>query len=83
MVFTTLMLFIGWFHYHRAASKLAWFQDVDSILHYHLAGLLGLESLYWARYQVHVSLPSNQFLNVGVDPKEIPLPYEFILNLDL
>jgi len=25
----------------------------------------------------------NQFLNVGVDPKEIPLPHEFILNRDL
>ncbi|CAN1364597.1 Photosystem I P700 chlorophyll a apoprotein A1, partial [Linum perenne] len=25
----------------------------------------------------------NQFLNAGVDPKEIPLPHEFILNRDL
>jgi len=25
----------------------------------------------------------NQFLDAGVDPKEIPLPHEFILNHDL
>ncbi|KAB2037639.1 hypothetical protein ES319_D03G089400v1 [Gossypium barbadense] len=34
-------------------------------------------------FSVHVSLPINQFLNAGVDPKEIPLPHEFILNRDL
>ncbi|XLS43815.1 hypothetical protein HN51_000680 [Arachis hypogaea] len=45
--------------------------------------LLGLGSLSWAGHQVHVSLPINQFLNAGVDPKEIPLPHEFILNRDL
>ncbi|CAN1359874.1 Photosystem I P700 chlorophyll a apoprotein A1 [Linum perenne] len=63
LVFAALMLFAGWFHYHKAAPKLAWFQD--------------------AGHQVHVSLPINQFLNAGVDPKEIPLPHEFILNRDL
>ncbi|KAH0660584.1 hypothetical protein KY289_029332 [Solanum tuberosum] len=47
------------------------------------AGLLGLGSLSWAGHQVHVSLPINKFLNAGVDPKEIPLPHEFILNRDL
>ncbi|MFQ6643050.1 hypothetical protein Gotur_018192 [Gossypium turneri] len=83
LVFAALMLFIGWFHYHKAAQKLAWFQDVESMLNHHLAGLLGLGSLSWAGHQVHVSLPINQFLNVGVDPKEIPLPHEFILNRDL
>ena len=66
-----------------AAPKLAWFQDVESMLNHHLAGLLGLGSLSWAGHQVHVSLPINQFLNAGVDPKEIPLPHEFILNRDL
>ncbi|QHN77449.1 Photosystem I P700 chlorophyll a apoprotein [Arachis hypogaea] len=83
LVFAALMLFAGWFHYHKAAPKLAWFQDVESMLNHHLAGLLGLGSLSWAGHQVHVSLPINQFLNVGVDPKEIPLPHEFILNRDL
>uniref|UniRef100_A0A452XD80 Photosystem I P700 chlorophyll a apoprotein A1 n=1 Tax=Aegilops tauschii subsp. strangulata TaxID=200361 RepID=A0A452XD80_AEGTS len=40
-------------------------------------------SLSWAGHQIHVSLPINQFLDAGVDPKEIPLPHEFILNRDL
>ncbi|QHO57680.1 Photosystem I P700 chlorophyll a apoprotein [Arachis hypogaea] len=83
LVFAALMLFAGRFHYHKAAPKLAWFQDVESMLNHHLAGLLGLGSLSWAGHQVHVSLPINQFLNAGVDPKEIPLPHEFILNRDL
>ncbi|PHT34357.1 Photosystem I chlorophyll a apoprotein A1 [Capsicum baccatum] len=83
LVFTALMLFAGWFHYHKVAPKLAWFQDVESMLNHYLAGLLKLGSLCWAGHQVHVSLPINQFLNAGVDPKEIPLPHEFILNQDL
>ncbi|KAL4191082.1 hypothetical protein AMTRI_Chr07g27870 [Amborella trichopoda] len=78
------MLFAGWFHYHKVAPKLACFQDVESMLNHHLAGLLGLGSLSWAAgHQVHVSLPLNQFLDAGVDPKEIPLPHEFLLNRDL
>ncbi|KAM0003206.1 Photosystem I P700 chlorophyll a apoprotein A1 [Helianthus debilis subsp. tardiflorus] len=83
LIFAVLMPFASWFHYNKAAPKLAWFQDVESMLNHHLAGLLGLGSLSWARHQVHVSLPINQFLNAGVDPKEIPLPHEFILNRDL
>ncbi|KAL5645691.1 hypothetical protein ACJX0J_004748 [Zea mays] len=83
LIFASLLLFAGWFHYHKAAPKLAWFQDVESMLNHHLAGLLGLGSLSWAGHQIHVSLPINQFLDAGVDPKEIPLPHEFILNRDL
>eukprot|EP01018_Ginkgo_biloba_P012447 Gb_20142 [translate_table: standard] len=78
-----LILFAGWFHYHKSVPKLAWFQDVKSMLNHHLAGLLGLGSLSWAGRQVHVSLLINQLLDVGVDPKEIPLPHEFISNHDL
>uniref|UniRef100_A0A1Y3BZD8 Putative photosystem I PsaA/PsaB n=1 Tax=Helianthus annuus TaxID=4232 RepID=A0A1Y3BZD8_HELAN len=48
LIFAALMLFAGWFHYHKAAPKLAWFQDVESMLNHHLAGLLGLGSLSWA-----------------------------------
>ncbi|KAI3920639.1 hypothetical protein MKW92_021000 [Papaver armeniacum] len=35
LVFAALMLFAGWFHYHKAAPKLAWFQDVESMLNHH------------------------------------------------
>jgi photosystem I P700 chlorophyll a apoprotein A1 len=31
-------------------------------------------------HQIHVSLPINKLLDAGVDPKEIPLPHEFLLN---
>jgi photosystem I P700 chlorophyll a apoprotein A1 len=41
-----LMLFAGWFHYHKAAPKLEWFQNAESMLN-HLSVLLGLGSLSW------------------------------------
>lgn len=68
----------GYFHYHRVAPKIEWFQSVESMLNHHLAGLLGLGSLAWAGHQIHVSLPINKLLDAGVDPKEIPLPHEFL-----
>jgi photosystem I P700 chlorophyll a apoprotein A1 len=78
-----LMLFAGWFHYHKAAPKLEWFQNVESMLNHHLAGLLGLGSLSWAGHQIHIALPINKLLDIGVSPKEIPLPHEFLINRQL
>jgi photosystem I P700 chlorophyll a apoprotein A1 len=83
LVLAGAMFFAGWFHYHKAAPKLEWFQNVESMLNHHLAGLLGLGSLGWAGHQIHVSLPVNKLLDAGVDPKEIPLPHEFFLNKQL
>jgi photosystem I P700 chlorophyll a apoprotein A1 len=80
LVMAAAMFFAGWFHYHKAAPKLEWFQNVESMLNHHLAGLLGLGSLSWAGHQIHVSLPVNKLLDAGVDPKEIPLPHEFLFN---
>ena len=39
-----------------AAPKLAWFQDVESMLNHHLAGLLGLGSLSWAGHLKYMYL---------------------------
>lgn len=83
LVMAALMLFAGWFHYHKRAPKLEWFQNVESMLNHHLAGLLGLGSLSWAGHQIHVALPTNKLLDAGVALKDIPLPHEFILNRDL
>nr|NP_043150.1 photosystem I P700 chlorophyll a apoprotein A1 [Cyanophora paradoxa]P48112.1 RecName: Full=Photosystem I P700 chlorophyll a apoprotein A1; AltName: Full=PSI-A; AltName: Full=PsaA [Cyanophora paradoxa]AAA81181.1 PsaA subunit of photosystem I reaction center [Cyanophora paradoxa] len=83
LVMAALMLFAGWFHYHKAAPKLEWFQNAESMMNHHLAGLFGLGSLSWAGHQIHVSLPVNKLLDSGVSPQEIPLPHEFILNKDL
>ena len=74
---------LGGFHYHKAAPKLEWFQNVESMLNHHLAGLLGLGSLGWAGHQIHLSIPINKLLDAGVDPKEIPLPHEFLVNREL
>ncbi len=80
LVLAAACFFAGWFHYHKAAPKLEWFQNVESMLNHHLGGLLGLGSLGWAGHQIHISLPVNKLLDAGIDPKEIPLPHELLLN---
>jgi len=77
------MMFAGWFHYHKAAPKLEWFQNVESMMNHHLAGLLGLGCLSWSGHQIHISLPINKLLDAGVAPQEIPLPHELLFNQDL
>ncbi|MFM7449918.1 MAG: photosystem I core protein PsaA [Leptolyngbyaceae cyanobacterium] len=96
LVMAGLMLFAGWFHYHKRAPKLEWFQNVESMMNHHLAGLLGLGCLGYAGQQIHVSLPINACLDaidagkpltVGgrlIDTVDkIPLPHEWILNSSL
>jgi len=83
LVMAALMLFAGWFHYHKRAPKLEWFQNAESMMNHHLAVLLGCGSLGWAGHIIHVALPVNQLLDSGVAPKDIPLPHEFILNSNL
>ena len=83
LIMSGLMIFAGWFHYHKAAPKLEWFQNAESMLNHHLSGLLGLGCLSWAGHQIHVSLPVNKLLDAGVAPQEIPLPHEFLVNRDL
>lgn len=75
-----LMLGAGWFHYHRSVPTLAWFNDVDSMLNHHLAGLLGLGSLAWAGHLVHVACPINKCLDLGLDPLATPLPHAFVVS---
>jgi photosystem I P700 chlorophyll a apoprotein A1 len=78
LVMAALMVFAGWFHYHKAAPKLEWFQNVESMMNHHLAVLLGCGSLSWAGHLIHVSLPVNKLLDSGVAPKDIPLPHELL-----
>jgi len=83
LIMSGLMLFAGWFHYHKSAPKLEWFQNVESMLNHHLAGLLGLGSLAWSGHQIHIALPINKLLDAGVSAQEIPLPHEFLVNHEL
>jgi photosystem I P700 chlorophyll a apoprotein A1 len=80
LVMATLMLFAGWFHYHKAAPKLEWFQNAESMLNHHLSGLLGLGSLSWAGHQIHIGNPINKLLDSGMDPKDLPDPHELLIN---
>merc|ERR1712010_374953 len=95
LVMAGLMLNAGVFHYHKAAPKLEWFQNVESMLNHHLAGLLGLGSLSWTGHLLHVSLPTTKLMD-AIDAgqplvlngktiasmADIALPHEF-LNQDL
>lgn len=96
LVMAGLMLFAGWFHYHKAAPKLEWFQNVESMMNHHLAGLLGLGCLSWAGHQIHVSLPINACMDAIDAGKpltiggkvistvgDIPLPHEWLFNSSL
>ncbi len=78
LVMAGLMLFAGWFHYHKSAPKLEWFQNVESMMNHHLAVLLGCGSLSWAGHLIHMSLPINKLLDSGVPADQIPLPHEFL-----
>jgi len=83
LVMAGLMFFAGWFHYHKAAPKLEWFKNAESMMNHHLAGLFGLGSLAWAGHQIHVSIPINYYLDKGVPADQIPLPHEFIFHPEL
>jgi len=78
LVFSGLTLFAGWFHYHKAAPKLEWFQNAESMLNHHLSILLGLGSLSWAGHEIHIGNPINKLLEAGIDPKDLPEPHEFL-----
>jgi len=83
LLLSAALVFAGWFHYHKSAPKLEWFQNVESMMNHHLAGLLGLGCLSWSGHQIHISLPINKLLDAGVAPVEIPLPHEFLFNQEL
>lgn len=63
VVMAALMLHAGIFHYHKAAPKMEWFQDVESMMNHHLAGLLGLGSLAWAGHTIHIGAPTAALLD--------------------
>ena len=74
LLMAAAMFFAGWFHYHKAAPRLEWFQNVESMLNHHLAGLLGLGSLAWAGHQIHVSLPINKLTHHPSPARPAPTP---------
>jgi len=83
LILARITFFSGWFHYHKAAPRLEWFQRVESIINHHLSGLLGLGSLAWTGHLIHISIPVNRLLDVGVDTKEVPLPHEWLIHREL
>ena len=48
LLMAAIMLHGGIYHYHKAAPKLDWFRNLESMLNHHIAGLVGLGSIAWA-----------------------------------
>jgi photosystem I P700 chlorophyll a apoprotein A1 len=80
LVLAAIMMVAGWYHYHKSAPSLDWFQNVQAMLAHHLTGLLGLGCLSWAGHQIHISLPINFLLDAGVDLRVIPTPASLLFN---
>ncbi|HJN35950.1 MAG: photosystem I core protein PsaA [Prochlorococcus sp.] len=89
LVMAGLMLNAGVYHFHKAAPKLEWFQNIGSMMNHHLAGLLGLGCIGWTGHLIHVANPINAMLD-GIDAgtplvldgktiatvADIPLPHD-------
>ncbi|MGB7417268.1 MAG: photosystem I core protein PsaA, partial [Thermosynechococcaceae cyanobacterium] len=78
LVMAGLVFHGGFFHYHKAAPSLEWFQNVEAMMNHHLAVLLGCGSLGWAGHLIHVSLPVNTMLDSGIT--DIPLARSYVMD---
>ena len=89
VLMAALMLHAGIYHYHKAAPKLEWFQQIESMLVHHQVGLIGLGSIAWAGHTIHISAPTAALMD-GIDSgnplvldgktiasvADLPLPHE-------
>jgi len=89
LLMAAIMLHGGIYHYHKAAPKLDWFRNLESMLNHHIAGLVGLGSIAWAGHCIHIGAPTAALLD-GIDSgnpiilngvpiaslAEMPLPHE-------
>ena len=83
LAMSAIMLFAGWFHYHKAAPKLEWFQNAESMMNHHLSWFIRIRLFILVWTSNSHCLPINKLLDAGVAPQEIPLPHEFLINREL
>lgn len=56
-----IFLLAGWIHIQPAFQPgVEWFENAESRLNHHLAGLFGFSSLAWAGHLVHVAIPASR-----------------------
>ena len=63
LLMAAIMLHGGIYHYHKAAPKLDWFRNLESMLNHHIAGLVGLGSIAWAGHCIHIGAPTAALLD--------------------
>ncbi len=72
LALAVLLLVAGWYHHHLAQPEGRWFNDTEAILSHHISAVVGLGSLGWCGHLLHVALPVDGLLRLGVDPDAIP-----------
>jgi photosystem I P700 chlorophyll a apoprotein A1 len=63
LLMAAIMLHGGIYHYHRAAPKIDWFRNLESMLNHHIAGLVGLGSIAWAGHCIHIGAPTAALMD--------------------
>jgi len=63
LLMAAIMLHGGIYHYHKAAPKLDWFRNLESMLNHHQAGLVGLGSIAWAGHCIHIGAPTAALMD--------------------
>ena len=75
LVLSAVFLVAGWYHHHLAVPSTGWFNDVDAVLHHHVSAIVGLGCLSWAGHLIHVAVPVDAALRLGVDPEAAALDW--------
>ena len=65
--------FAGWYHNHVAVPESSWFNDTEAVLVHHISAVAGLGWIAWTGHILHVALPIDGFLRLGVAPDAISL----------
>ena len=73
LVLSVIFSVAGWYHHHLARPEGRWFNDTEAVLIHHLTAVLGLGSVAWCGHLIHVALPVDGLLRLGMDPSAIPL----------
>jgi len=79
LLFSVLLIGVSYFHMH-----LRWFNRIlilrCTVIHLHHSILmLGLGSISWSGHLIHLCIPINLLLDIGVVPEAIPVPHDLLL----
>jgi photosystem I P700 chlorophyll a apoprotein A1 len=69
----TLVCLLGsYLHMHIALTSIYFTRKFKTLSMHHLILLTGLGSISWSGHIIHIALPVNRLLDIGIDPALIP-----------